>query len=461
MAGHLCFGSFLKILTLCSPRSTTQKFLCGTMFLAVNSMYDIREDDGTVGHLVNCSNNISPAITDEIAPEHAPSVLACFETQIIPKLYPEKRKHIVHALLDLLFQDDDIADDVRIGTITSNTKGYYRFEYRYNLAEMLTDFFFFVVRTIDNKAGRTYIQDVSREYISSFNQDELNRLVLLESGAATGLTMSVRGKGFEDAFVPVCQIPLGLRNPEDYQIFRLKIEDNKFTYAGLKKYLNTNIGRYVYSRAEMERYKAEGDLESVGMDAAQYIREHSTGNELADMLLYAFLEEVLKAPKLLSSIELGASTNCAGIHLHSIGQDTSEYQMVYGSSQMEGDLKSAIDAAFDAVKSKADYRRGTGQQRCFWEERGCSDGACGQGYTDSNEAGAGTARNCIWPVSWLFSWIKSRGLFRDRVHRRSCCKNGKCNHRECGIYFSEDYGPPSWDAFVLYLRSAVQQRAPR
>lgn len=349
MAGHLCFGSFLKILTLCSPRSTTQKFLCGTMFLAVNSMYDIREDDGTVGHLVNCSNNISPAITDEIAPEHAPSVLACFETQIIPKLYPEKRKHIVHALLDLLFQDDDIADDVRIGTITSNTKGYYRFEYRYNLAEMLTDFFFFVVRTIDNKAGRTYIQDVSREYISSFNQDELNHLVLLESGAATGLTMSVRGKGFEDAFVPVCQIPLGLRNPEDYQIFRLKIEDNKFTYAGLKKYLNTNIGRYVYSRAEMERYKAEGDLESVGMDAAQYIREHSTGNELADMLLYAFLEEVLKAPKLLSSIELGASTNCAGIHLHSIGQDTSEYQMVYGSSQMEGDLKSAIDAAFDAV----------------------------------------------------------------------------------------------------------------
>ena len=114
MAGHLCFGSFLKILTLCSPRSTTQKFLCGTMFLAVNSRYDIRDDDGTVGHLVNCSNNISPAITDDISPKHAPSVLACFETQIIPKLYPEKRKHIVHALLDLLFQDDDIADDVRL-----------------------------------------------------------------------------------------------------------------------------------------------------------------------------------------------------------------------------------------------------------------------------------------------------------------------------------------------------------
>ena len=55
MAGHLCFGGFLKILSLCSPRSTTNKFLCGTMFLAVNPLYDIREDDGTVGHLINCS----------------------------------------------------------------------------------------------------------------------------------------------------------------------------------------------------------------------------------------------------------------------------------------------------------------------------------------------------------------------------------------------------------------------
>mgnify|MGYP005759076321 FL=1 len=348
MAGHLCFGSFLKILTLCSPRSTTQKFLCGTMFLAVNPRYDIRGDDGTVGHLINCSNNISSAVTDNISTVDPASVYACFETQIVPKLYPEKRKYIIHALIDLLFKDNDIGDDVRIGIITANTKGYYRLETRYNLAEVLTEFFFFAVQSIDNKSGQAYIREITPDYIQSFEPVRDN-IILVEQGASTGLTMSVRGKGFEDAFVPVGQAILGLRNPEDCQIFRLKIEDNEFTYAGLTKYLNTNIGRYVYSRAEMEQYKAKGDLESVGMDAAQYLREHSTGNELADMLLYAFLEEVLRAPKLLSSIELGASTNCAGIHLHTIRQDVPAYQMVYGSSQMEGDLKSAIDAAFDAV----------------------------------------------------------------------------------------------------------------
>lgn len=49
--GRYCFGAFLKVLSLCSPRSTTNKYLCGTMFLAVNESYDIRTDDGTVGHL--------------------------------------------------------------------------------------------------------------------------------------------------------------------------------------------------------------------------------------------------------------------------------------------------------------------------------------------------------------------------------------------------------------------------
>ena len=202
MAGHLCFGGFLKILSLCSPRSTTNKFLCGTMFLAVNPLYDIREDDGTVGHLINCSNNISPEVTDFISTADPASVHACFETQIIPKLYPEKRQHIIHALLGLLFKDDDIDDAVRIGTITSNTKGDYRLEVRYNLAEVLTDFFFFTVQSVANKSGQAHIREITRDYILSFDPVRDN-IILYERGVSTGLTMSVRGKGFNDAFVPV------------------------------------------------------------------------------------------------------------------------------------------------------------------------------------------------------------------------------------------------------------------
>ena len=167
------------------------------MFLAVNPLYDIREDDGTVGHLINCSNNISPEVTDFISTADPASVHACFETQIIPKLYPEKRQHIIHALLGLLFKDDDIDDAVRIGTITSNTKGDYRLEVRYNLAEVLTDFFFFTVQSVANKSGQAHIREITRDYILSFDPVRDN-IILYERGVSTGLTMSVRGKGFND-----------------------------------------------------------------------------------------------------------------------------------------------------------------------------------------------------------------------------------------------------------------------
>lgn len=60
---RFCFGVLLQILQLCSPRKTTQKFLCGTMFLSVNQYYDIREEDTIVGHLKDCTREISSDVT--------------------------------------------------------------------------------------------------------------------------------------------------------------------------------------------------------------------------------------------------------------------------------------------------------------------------------------------------------------------------------------------------------------
>ena len=77
-----------------------------------------------------------------------------------------------------------------------------------------------------------------------------------------------------------------------------------------------------------------------------------TGNELGEIMIYAFLEEKLKAYKLLSKIEL--STDAAqylseadGIHfLCSDGTSGSYNQMVFGASNIVGEIKEAIDQAF-------------------------------------------------------------------------------------------------------------------
>ena len=70
------------------------------------------------------------------------------------------------------------------------------------------------------------------------------------------------------------------------------------------------------------------------------------------MLRYAFLEKALSAPKLLSSIELGQSGYLSNsIHLLKLlGETEPVYQVVFGTSHMKGDLKTAIDMALGKIK---------------------------------------------------------------------------------------------------------------
>lgn len=166
--------------------------------------------------------------------------------------------------------------------------------------------------------------------------------------------MTIQDKNYSNTFEEVASTKLGLNNPEEFKIFRLRLEDYAFEYHTLQQFLTRNLGRYVHSRAKMKKYKITDDLESVGIEAAQLIRENGTGDEVGALLLYAFLEKEMNAPKILSSIELDAGhRQCAGIHLMTLGKTAVSHQLVYGASDIQGNLKSAIDDAFaDIIKIK-------------------------------------------------------------------------------------------------------------
>lgn len=361
--GRYCYGAFLTVLSLCSPKSTTNKYLCGTMFLSVNSSYDIIDDDGTVGHLRNCTNNVSPEITDNIASADAEKICECFEKKIIPMLYPEKQKHVIAALLDIVLDDDNIDEDCSIGVLNPKTKAEYRLEFEFSLAEFLTDFFIFSISGKPNNLGKENVAGITKDFINAQDTSAGNiKLIPRATFLTPALPKTLRAKDFKNVFTPVADATMGLKSHEELKIFRLKIENNEFTYRGMKKLLNSNIGRYVFSRIAMEQYRKTDDLESVGGEAAQYIREHATGNELADMLVYAFLEEILNAPKLMSAIELGSADNkCSGIHLYNVPGTIETFQLVYGASNIEGTLTSAIDNAFKTIE-KLKQKRLTGDE---------------------------------------------------------------------------------------------------
>lgn len=117
----------------------------------------------------------------------------------------------------------------------------------------------------------------------------------------------------------------------------------------------------MFSRAKLEQFKINDDLESIGLEAMAVMQKNgrpgqqNTGNSLGEILLYAFLEQILDAPKIMSKVELFSTTNiqsskCDGIHLLSLGgYGQPYYQLVFGSSSVVGDMRDAIDQAFDAI----------------------------------------------------------------------------------------------------------------
>lgn len=150
---------------------------------------------------------------------------------------------------------------------------------------------------------------------------------------------------------------LGLRNPVQLRFFHLKLDGDTFTDEGLDKCLRRNIGYYVYFRTRIAKFEEDDDEAGINLEAMQLIKEESKkspddfGNMLGEILLYAFFEEKLEAPKIFSKIELDKLSSNAfydGVHLLKIEDDS--FQMVFGTSNVENQIDAAIDNAFTKIK---------------------------------------------------------------------------------------------------------------
>lgn len=180
---------------------------------------------------------------------------------------------------------------------------------------------------------------------------------------SAALSKTLKDKEMDRIFAEVlCTENLGLQKPGQLRLFHLLVRDGKFYHEDLEKWLYRNLSRYVFSRAMLEQFRKNDDLDAAIERAIQTMRENSatdekgTGNELGEMMIYAFLEGKLSAPKLMSRVELSTDLSqyksaCESIHLFS---DTDKNgmpfnQMVFGASNIVGDIRDAVDNAFDAI----------------------------------------------------------------------------------------------------------------
>lgn len=362
--GLLCFGSYTRILLSCCPKTVTNKSLCGSLMLCFKTdkvIYDISGDDDTVSKLLGGGQNIPADVVDVAKKIEFVKVINYFEKKIIYHIDNSKKKHLILGLKELI-ANDEMDSDTQLGTSISLKKSEIADMKIISFTEFLANIFLYVVRYADNTTHRKELKQISRKKWKDYETqiDTITLYELSEIKPAASIAKTVLGKKFDAVFTKVSKSILNIKNPSNIQIHRLAIESQKFDYDKLMEFLLNNIGVYVHSRLQVQELIENEEYGTIAIKALRLMNqngrpdEKGTGNELGELLLYIFLEQVLGAPRLMSKVEingLSATTTSKsdGIHLLTSVGNNQFNQLVFGASLIDDGLNEAIDSALNHV----------------------------------------------------------------------------------------------------------------
>lgn len=181
------------------------------------------------------------------------------------------------------------------------------------------------------------------------------------------MELSIPNSDFLNAFNHAGSYKLDEYKKNAVELFILKTSSNEFDYDQLKMNLLDPMISYSLSRKVKEKYANKpGRLNFKARE--KFIDYLKNKGEIGELILYSFLESHLKAPKILSKLELKTSTShyvngSDGVHYLKL--ENGDFQIIFGESKMIADLTSAITNAFKSiwefkneVNSKGDEKSG-------------------------------------------------------------------------------------------------------
>lgn len=387
---HLCIGSYARFLTSCAI-AAERKFdtFCEKIMLALcdegasSFSYETAKGDVVFYDYTNFNKllagkqNLPTEVRKMALNKDKNAIENYFVKHIIPFLEEGRKKNAVLGLKYFIINDNLIDDETQLGTLADLTKKELRSKNDFVLSEFLADIFIFTVAHTDNTKEVEFTKSIKKTAFSIYDakKNSVNLYKPSKPIASPVIPQTIKGN-FSKVFTLISSGRMNNASErQDLQIYCLKFEDKDFDYDGLWRYLRNNIGYYVFSRAQIQQYTENDEIESVSYDAADQLRQLSrdalSADELGEILLYIFLEQVLKAPKFMSRVELSGYggfniSKSAGIHILTVKSPLPYSQIVFGTSRIEGDLNSAIDDAFQKAAELKGRKR---EERHFVETR--------------------------------------------------------------------------------------------
>lgn len=387
---HLCIGSYARFLTSCAIASE-RKFdtFCEKIMLALceegtsSFSYETAKGDAVFYDYTNFNKllagkqNLPTEVRKMALSKDKHAIENYFINHVIPSLEEGRKKNAVLGLMYFIINDNLIDDETELGTLADLTKKELRSRNDFVLSEFLADIFIFTIAHTDNTKEVEFTKSIKKNAFSIYEakKDSIKLYKPSRPIASSDIPLTIKGN-FSMVFTRISSGQMNNASErQDLQIYCLKFEDKDFDYTGLWRYLRNNIGYYVFSRAQIQQYTENDEIESVSYDAVNQLRQLSNGtlsaDELGEILLYIFLEQVLKAPKFMSRVELNGYgglniSQSAGIHILTVKNPIPYSQIVFGTFRIEGDLNSAID---DAFKKAAELKGRKREERRFVETR--------------------------------------------------------------------------------------------
>jgi len=133
----------------------------------------------------------------------------------------------------------------------------------------------------------------------------------------------------------------------------LKIENNQFCYSELVNELSNHFISFSLSRKDIADFKKNEKYGEMYRKAASKFRDYDVNDgEAGELLLFCFLESHLKAPKILTKLEIKLSSKdyakgSDGVHLLKVAEN--DYQLIFGESKLYQNLTTSISKAFESI----------------------------------------------------------------------------------------------------------------
>lgn len=348
----VCFGSLLKTLMTSTQAGVQQQDVCSELIMAVGGD-SIIGDHTKITRLRDSQANVPDEAVNGAKNVVFEDVASRLNGDLLSKFILEDRIPVIVLALKDILSRDSIGISTHIGKYS---KSELLCMVDVDAAEFLASFLIYTCAEVKNRNGNGKTDFITKDYVDAFeSQRHSIHIVTAPVIRTQQLQSTLNRDDFDQIFIE--SEGAGQLNNQNYsqvRLFYLDIENNEFSYDCLDDFLIDNIGYYVLSRTEMQNLRDRHKEHSACLRAIRAMNQHGapgekgTGNDLGEVMVYAFLEDVLGAPKIFTKAEIVGGTAVSrtdGVHLLKLndgGKD--KYQLVLATSDITGNIKNAVDS---------------------------------------------------------------------------------------------------------------------